>query len=85
MCSLSSLHKHLAYSLLYRPAGSECLLARNSLVNKVEFLGLVPQKVVMTNEVARLVIISSKIFDLYLSIRTFSEWVWHKMFLNIAK
>ena len=34
-----------------------CLLARNSLVNKVKFLVLIPKKVVRTNEIVRSVII----------------------------
>ena len=53
------------------------LPVRNGLVNKVELLRLITQKVVRTNEIARSVIIRSTfflttaIFYLYLSIRTF--------------
>ena len=61
-CSTHNVHVYYSVvpmiNLASCPAHT-CLPARNGLVNKVEFLGLITQTwYVMTNEIARLVIIT---------------------------
>ena len=52
-----ALEPRLEYSSVDSCLACMCLPARNGLVNKVEIRGPIPQNVVRTNDVARLLII----------------------------
>ena len=51
-------HNVVSFSRPSLMPGLRCLPARNGLVNKVEFSWACSQEVVMTNEIARLVILT---------------------------